>query len=282
MEEQFKNESGPLLGESFENYLERLAQEEITIPIEPYPQWGQGMSAILNALARSATFSPLEKGARETVANQAISSQDGYSITFSGERLDEGDRDLYLALTNFYTGVMPGESCSIPTKTLLTSIRSYGKPNRDWLYRSLRRLSNINVQIQFNTRRFSGFYGGGIINVLAISEVGNSERGIIRFSIPPEFVRIFLMDYTKIPMQQRLLLKGPGSQLAKWLHSYIYSHKTIFPVKVETLKNFSGSQTKELRDFRVKLKQALELLRENKDITTWTIDAETDLVQIVR
>jgi hypothetical protein len=267
-----------------EEQIARFKKELDAAPPDPYPQWGDGMSAILNALARSGTFSPLEKGTRESVVKQVIPAQAGYEITFTGEKLDEGDRDVYLSLTRLYTGISPGNSCVIPTKTLLTTIRSYGKANREWLYSSLKRLSAIHVEIKFDTAKYSGFYSGNIFNILAIGEQEDIEKGLISFSIPPEFVRVFMMsrDYTKIPMTKRLALKGPGSQLAKWLHSYLYSHQKPFPVKVETLKKLSGSQVKELKIFRLKLRHALELLKGNGDIATWEIEATTELVHIIR
>jgi hypothetical protein len=274
-----------LSGKNFEEHLICLRQELASAPPDPYPHWGDGMSAILNALARSATFSPIEKGARGSVINYVIPAQAGYEIIFTGEQLDEGDRDLYLNLTRLYTGINPGSSCNVSIRTLLKGIRSYGKPNREWLFNSLKRLADIKVDIKFDTPRFSGFYKGYIFSILAIAEKDEGDTGgSIVFSIPPEFMRIFIMskDYTKIPINKRLTLKGPGSQLAKWLHSYLYSHKTPFPVKVETIKKLSGSQTKELRDFRAKLKHALDLLEKNGDITAWEIEATTDLVHMFR
>jgi hypothetical protein len=233
-----------LSGKQLEEYLAQLQQNIETIPPDPFPQWGEGMSAILNALARSATFAPIEKGTRTTIVNYAVPSQAGYEIVLAGEQLDEGDRDVYLSLTRLYMGVTPGNSCAVSIRTLLGSIRSYGKPNREWLFDSLRRLADIKIDIKFDTSRFSGFYKGYIFSILAISEKDdNSSGGSIVFSIPPEFVRIFMQskDYTKIPLTKRLALKGPGSQLAKWLHSYIYSHKAPFPIKVETIKNLSSA-----------------------------------------
>jgi hypothetical protein len=270
---------------NLEEYLNHLKQESASAPPSPYPQWGDGMSAILNALARSATFSPIEKGTRRVVVDCVVSAQAGYEIVFTGEQLDESDRDLYLNLTRLYMGVIPGNSCSVSIRALLNGIRSYGKPNREWLFNSLRRLADIKVDIKFDTPRFSGFYKGYIFSILAIAEKDKDKdntNGSIVFSIPPEFVRIFIRDYTKIPINKRLSLKGPASQLAKWLHSYIYSHKMPFPVKVETIKKLSGSQIKELRDFRVKLKRALDLLKKNGDITAWEIELTTDLVHMFR
>jgi hypothetical protein len=277
------NDTGQLPGEPLEDYLKRLSNEALKMPPDPYPQWGEGMSAIMNALARSAAFSPVPKGGRDEFIKEKIASQGGYNITLTGERLDEADRDIYLSITKLYSGITPGLSCSVHTKTLLNSIkRSYGSPNREWLFNALRRLGRLQIEIDFKTPRISGFYVGNIFNIIAIADNDDEEKGMISFSIPPEFIKYFWKDYTKIPMEKRLALKGPGSQLAKWLHSYIHSHRNPFPVKVETLKDLSGSKVNLLNTFRAQLKQSLKLLVENKDILSWEIDASTDIVRINR
>ena len=263
-----------MAAENIDKHLARLKEESDRLPPDPYPEFGEGMSAIFNALARSATFIPMEKGTRETLVDQKIPSQSNYDIRITGERLDEADRDVYLSLTRYYSGVTPGTSCSVPTKTLLTSVRArgYGGSNREWLYNVLQRLSKIHLQIDFETPRYKGFYAGNIFNILAISDRDNEENGLISFSIPPEFVRIFMLsrDYTKIPMAKRLALVGPGSQRAKWLHSIIYSHKGPFQRKLQGLYDDSGAKGV-MRNFKISIKQALALLQKNGDIVKWEI-----------
>lgn len=277
--------SKPMCAENIHQQLERLREEAIKAPPEPLPEWGEGMSAILNALARSATFLPLEKGKRETLINQQIPSQSNYKIIFTGEQMDEADRDVYLSLTRYYTGITPGSSCSIPTKTLLTSVRpkGYGGRNREWLYSVLQRLGKIHLHISFQTPRYQGFYSGNIFNILAISDREHEENGLISFSIPPDFVRIFLVsqDYTKIPMEKRLALQGPGSQRAKWLHSMIYSHKGPYQRRLQGLYEDSSGKGA-LRNFKVSLKKALDVLLKNGDIVKWEIEPNKNGEDIVR
>jgi hypothetical protein len=81
---------------------------------------------------------------------------------------------------------------------------------------------------------------------------------------------------------RRALGKG---YLAKWLHGYFSSHAKPHPICVAALLELSGSENRELRDFRRKLKAALaEVARvettEGRRFE-WCIDDE-DLVHVRR
>ncbi len=276
-----------LLNDQLSKKLDSIKKNIIdTLPEDPLPNWGEGMSAIMNALARSSTFSPVEKGERNVIGSRLpvkISSQNGYDITFSGPQLDEADRDVYLQITKIYSGITPGLSCKISVRDFLKGIkRNVGTSDRTWLIESLKRLAEVRLNIKASAARFdTGTIG--ILNFRARDENENGENnGLISFSIPSEFIGYFLKEYTKIPLDKRLALKGSGSQLAKWLHSYIYSHSTPFPIKVKTLKELSDSKISNINIFRYSLKKALELLKNNNDIVDWKIEKGNDLVFIYR
>jgi hypothetical protein len=58
-------------------------------------------------------------------------------------------------------------------------------------------------------------------------------------------------------------------------------HAVPFPVKVAKLKQLSGSRAKELKNFRGKLRMALNDLKEAHIIDDWMID-RNDLVHVRR
>jgi hypothetical protein len=84
-----------------------------------------------------------------------------------------------------------------------------------------------------------------------------------------------------VDFEKRLAIKGRGSELAKWLHLWIDSHAQQYSHKVDTIREKCGSQVKELRNFRLKLRQALGLLKEVGLISEWKID-DADLVHVTR
>ena len=88
------------------------------------------------------------------------------------------------------------------------------------------------------------------------------------------------MTHTLIDWDQRLALKG--KDLARWLQLYIASHAKPYPVKVATLRDLSGSRTKALKNFRGKLRLALDDLVDNDDIQRWEIQMPQDLLFVDR
>jgi hypothetical protein len=252
--------------------LERLKREtqHINFPPSLLPSWGDGMSAIMNALARSAAFAPIKKGQRDNLLREKVHSLAGYEVFLTGEETDEADRDVYLNAIRLYSNVVPGTPCRVSVRSFLSDIgRSYGKPNREWLLQSLKRLANLRLEIQFNLPMVRGFYAGSIFNILALSDE-KSQEGILSFSIPPDFIQFFMKDYTKIPMQRRLALVGEGSQMAKRIQTFVYSHDSPYPMKLETLQPLFGAKGT-LASFRKCLSRALNLLVKMGDLEEWSI-----------
>jgi TrfA protein len=65
------------------------------------------------------------------------------------------------------------------------------------------------------------------------------------------------------------------------LQGYYATHAKPLPVKVETLRNLSGSKTAALFKFRQQLRQALDELKAISAIAAWQID-DADLVTVDR
>jgi hypothetical protein len=60
------------------------------------------------------------------------------------------------------------------------------------------------------------------------------------------------------------------------------THAKPYPVKVDTLRQLSGSRAKALRNFRAQLRLALDDLIANEDIVDWRIEMPDDLVFVDR
>jgi hypothetical protein len=252
--------------------LQRLRRENDRMNLSPLPlpSWGEGMSAIMNALARSAAFAPIKKGQRDNLLRERINSLTGYEVFLTGEETDEADRDVYLNAVRRYSNIVPGTPCRVSIRSFLDDIgRSYGKPNREWLFQSLKRLANLRLEIQFNLPTVKGFYAGSIFNILAVDDE-EGQDGILSFSIPSDFIRFFMKDYTKIPMKKRLALVGEGSQMAKRLQTFVYSHDAPYPMKLETLQPLLGAKGTPV-SFRRSLSRALDLLKKAGDLKEWSI-----------
>ena len=89
-----------------------------------------------------------------------------------------------------------------------------------------------------------------------------------------------LDNYTLIDWECRKNLKR--KDLARWLQLYLATHAQPFPVRVDFLRQKSGSQAAALREFRRMLKRALGELVVNEDIKDWRIERPSDLVYVDR
>jgi hypothetical protein len=105
----------------------------------------------------------------------------------------------------------------------------------------------------------------------------------LAYRLNPRFARLYAVSaYTLFDAQERLKLKGRGSELAKWLYLWIIGNAEQYAHKVETIRRMCGSGDKTLKSFRQNLKKALDVLKAAGVIVAWRIDPETDLVTIER
>src|ERR1700722_4800427 len=65
--------------------------------IYQFPFWPEPDRGIPNEFSRSALFAATQARHRKTVTAEVIASQDGYVITYTGQRLDQTHLDVYEA-----------------------------------------------------------------------------------------------------------------------------------------------------------------------------------------
>lgn len=268
--------------EPLEVLLARMEQSFVhdleTKPAQPLPMLPEDMSAILNSLARSPTFAPLERGQKEILDKEILPTQGDVVIKYSGLRLSESDLDVYLIAIKMYSGVTPGESVEISTKGFLKALnRNGGKSDRIWLKETLQRLGT-GVTLEISSSKGLRSYFGPLLVTVVIEE----ERQHISFSIPQDFLRFFSLEpWSQISLTKRFSLKGSGSQLAKWLHTYLVTHRRPYPMKLETYQKLSGSKIKQVRNYKIQMVKALNLLKDNHLIHEWSIN-DDNLVYVWR
>lgn len=245
------------------------------------PVWDDDKRAITNSIARSAVFAVVEKGSRVTLTEQRVPAPSNYEIIVTGEQLDEADRDVYLQAVHYFRGCGPNEEIRVHPRDFLAAIgREDGLESRKWLWRSIRKMAKMLLEITFTRDEKKIKFVGSLLAIA--SEETNGVPVEIRMRLPLDILRLYNTDSrTLLSMTRRLSLKGPGSQLAKSLQAKIYSHKEPFPMKLETLMSQCGSKCKRISDFKKKLVVALNLLIENQDIKSYSISKE-GLVEIRR
>lgn len=182
---------------------------------------------------------------------------------------------------HYFRGSGPNSEIRVHPRDFLLAIgRKDGLESRKWLWDSIRKIAKTLLEVTITVRERKIKFVGSLLTI--VSEETNGIPGEIRMRLPMDALRLYNADSrTLISMTRRLSLKGPGSQLAKSLQAKIYSHKEPFPMKLETLMSQCGSKCKRVLDFKKKLIAALELLKENQDIESYSISRD-GLVEIRR
>lgn len=206
---------------------------------------------IPNAFLRSAVFAVIGKGQRAILSEAQINGQAGTGLTYTGEQLDQRDLDLWGPLVDL---IYQKPGITEYTTSWYALLRILGitdtGPNRISLRNRLQRLSSCKLSVDNPWCKFTG-------SLIRVSYVDGNKSLSLRLA--PRINELFeSKHYTKIHWDLRSSLRG--NPLAQWLHGYYATHAKPHPVRIETLKKMSGSNTRSLGKFRQLLSKALEKL----------------------
>lgn len=214
------------------------------------PLWPEPTRGTPNSFLRSALFAAIQGKGRRQMKKELLGAQKGYAVRFTGTQLDQSDLDVWEHAIHLARSHPLGNVCCFRANAFLKAIgRSNGKQNYEWLNDSITRLVACAVEVRNGGKVFTGS--------LLSSCARDEETGIYKLRLDPDTVKLYgPCDWTLIEWKQREALKG--KPLALWLHGYYASHKEPYPVKVETLRELSGSATKAKKHFTAALKRAFK------------------------
>lgn len=242
----------------------------------PFPEWPEDRRAAPNVAIRSALFGVVKRGRRAFVEDREIPATGKVTVHYSGIRLDQSDLDIFLQLIHFARNTTPGNRVRVNLYSLLKAIgRGTGRTDYNWLKTRLKQMTSSSTTITETDTGRTVTIGG------LIRKWGQDPRtGEGYVETNPDMRSLFdEYEYTLINFSDRLSLT---SDLQKWLHAYYQSHAKAYPVKVETLRRLCGSDAKQLKHFRARLKDALESLRQRGFLIAWNIEPSTDLVTVFK
>ena len=217
------------------------------------PLWPEPVRAVPNGFLRSALFGAIAKGRRRYINGENLAAIDGVTIRYKGERLDQGDLDVWENVLHAVRLQEMGSQCRLTSYALLKLMgkTDTGK-NRVTLQNRIERL----VANALTVKQGRYTYIGSLITYAAKDE--ETQEWVIE--LDPRLRPLFAADqFTQIEWAVRRELNG--HQLAQWLHGFYASHAKPFPFKVETLHRLSGSEA-ELRRYRQTLNDALTAVAE--------------------
>jgi hypothetical protein len=217
--------------------------------VEKLPPWPDSVRAVPNGILRSALFGAVAKGKRRYIDGEQIAALDGIEINYTGQRLDQGDLDVYESVLHVARMQAMGEQCRFTAYYVLKLLgKTDSGSNRETLHKRLMRLKANAIEVQQG--RYS--YAGGLIDDV-YRDTETHEYVLI---LNPKLRALFAADqFTQVDWKVRHALDG--QPLAQWLHGYYASHAQPYPVNVETLLKLSGSENLEPRSSRQKLRKAL-------------------------
>lgn len=236
------------------------------------PLWPEPARGVPNSTLRGALFAAVQGKGRQYMKREILASQNGVTIRFTGWQLDQSDLDVWEQCLHLARMHPLGTRCDFTAHAFLKAMgRSTGKYQHEQLKEEFSRLTACAVEITQDQKTYFGsMVEGGVRDEI-------SGRYVINLN--PQMITLYGPGmWTAIDWQQRhQLARKP---LALWLHGFYASHAEPFPLKVATLHELSGSQTKRLRKFKENLKSALYELQEVGAITAYEI--EGDLVTVYR
>ena len=225
-----------------------------TVQLPPLPLWPDAVRAVPNGFLRSALFGAIAKGRRRYINGEDLAAVDGVTIRYKGERLDQGDLDVWESVLHAVRLQELGSQCRVTSYALLKLMgkTDTGK-NRTTLHNRIERLVANAVTVKQG--RYT--YIGGLIRFAAKDE--ETQEWVIE--LDEKLRPLFAGDqFTQVEWGVRHALDG--HQLAQWLHGFYASHAKPFPLKVETLHRLCGSEAGLMSDFAKKLRKALDAVAE--------------------
>jgi len=235
----------------------RKREQRPALPGAPLPEnvvqlplWPEPVRAVPNGFLRSALFGAIAKGKRRYIDGEQLAALDGIEIHYTGQRLDQGDLDVWESVLHAVRLQELGSQCRLTSYALLKLMgkTDTGK-NRATLNKRITRL--VASALTVKQGRYS--YIGSLIAGAAKDE--DTQEWVIELN--PKLRPLFADDqFTQIEWAVRHDLNG--KPLAQWLHGFYASHAAPFPLKIETLHRLCGSEAGELWKFAQTLRKALD------------------------
>ena len=233
--------------------------------------WPEAVRGVPNAVLRGALFRVTKE--REFHKERVlIATTTEHEIRYKGESLNQTDLDLWETLLHLARLQPLGTQVEFTAHSLLKELgRGTGKSQHEQFKDEVARLASGLVEITWIKEKKA--FGGTLVS----SYFRDNETGRYVVKFNTDMHNLYGMGSTYIDWEQRKALGK--NNLAKWLHGNYASNVVILDYKVETIRVLSGSGSS-LKEFRRKLKAALDELVNIGAIRSWSIDPKTDLVRV--
>lgn len=243
------------------------------------PLWPEASRSLPNEIARSALFTARNrKQTRATLRQAQIAIIGEGRISYTGEELRQDDETVWLQLIHLAKEQPLGK---IVEFTPYAFIKAICWPIKGQSYLRLRdvltRLQATALSI-YSKRLREGVSLSMIPFFSWRDEQSGDSLPFWRVRVAPELVLLFGdMHFTRLEWVQRLALPDG---LATWLHGYFASHKSPYPIRIDTIRHGAGLSDDTKADLKKTIARALEALKKVGFLISYQITG--DLVRVER
>ncbi|CAG0961948.1 Plasmid replication initiator protein TrfA [Rhodocyclaceae bacterium] len=247
------------------------------------PLWRDAVRGIPNAIARSALFSVNCSDPRTRFHRHEIAALQGSSITYTGEELRLDDEDVLLQLIHLARLQPLGQEVIFSSYAVIKALGwSVNTHSYERLYDSIERMKATAVTIKFQKPDGAWLeFKDSLISTVEHGgkNINNRTDSLWRVKFNRDLLELYSdMAYTELDWQMRRKLPP----LAKKLHTLYMTSENPQGLTVEQLHKLTGSRIKQLKQFRYKLRNMLELMHERKFLADYVVDPTTDVVRVRR
>lgn len=233
--------------------------------------WPDAVRGVPNAVLRGALFG-VSKERKMHKTRDLIAAVDGIEVRFKGEAFNQTDLDTWEMLLHLARLQPLGTRVEFQARELVRALgRTWGKDQNEQLKNEIVRLIGGVVEITWTAEKKT--FGGALVHNFFRDE--KTQRYVIEFN--PKLLELYGGGYTMVDWENRQALGR--NHLAKWLQGFYSSHAKPYPMKVATVRELSGSDTKDLSKFRTMLRGALQELVRVGSLKSWEIQSG-DLVDV--
>lgn len=247
--------------------IEREKNAIVQLPLWPEPKRGAP-----NSFIRSALFAAIQSKDRKFMKEAILASQDGITIKFTGEQLNQTDLDVWETIVHLAREQPLGTVASFTAHGLLKAMgMPTGNSQHKQLHSTLLRLTACAVEVTHEGKTYFGpLIKSGAKDEITRHYAVELNKGIIKLFGENQ--------WTALDWQQRQELRG--QPLAQALHAFYSSHRLPYAVKLQTIQAYTGSRNKQLASFKRQVKTALNELVSVGFLVSFDLDG--DLVRVVR
>lgn len=272
--------SNPLIAQVqgiYQRAQDRVRAEKLSCP--QLPLWPETSRAAPNEIVRSALFNARNrKSPRLQLKKASVAVIGEGRITYTGEELRQDDETVWMQLIHLAKDQVLDKPVEFTRYSICKAI---GWPLTGQSYE---RLHDVLTRLQATSLSvYSKRLGKGVSLAMIPyfdwqDEFTEKPLPIWRVRVAPELVLLFSdVQYTRIEWQQRLDLPDG---LATWLHGYLASHKSPYPIKIETIRLGSGLTDATKCDLKKTVIRALKALVKVGFLGDFSV--EGDLVTVER